>query len=463
MEESGTLSLQTLRQQPPPEQGATSSFEQCLLHRARAAVLSHRLEADLEHAARLSKRFSLALMLIAAATGAVAVLNAITANVQTLNIYWLLLVLLGFNFISIALWLVSLAWRPGGSAAGAASGLMKALWRQIELRITHKKNLRRAAADRGWLTVCHHGSAGYWWLAGLSHGLWLAYLGAGLLMLLLLLMLRQFDFIWATTILSDETFISLTQTLATPLRALGVPVPGLEQIRLSRLGALAAEATSSQGETRRLWAAFLLGAVTLYGALPRLLLLSLAKTMETLARHRYRLDLEQPYYLRLLHTLMPGSGTPWVVDPDPGRAPAKPQPRGQKTQPPPAGAYWVGVELTSGDHWPPNGIAAGDNLGQITGSDSLRQAILRLSSDPGRERVAAVNVGRLPDRGVKRTLSQLYASAAPEKRWLAVLCPAADSDETFAQRLQDWRSVAADCDIPSRHLTVIQDDSLPPL
>jgi Protein of unknown function (DUF2868) len=429
------------------------NFEQALLQRAHSINLQHNLQDLLNRTRHISKRISLGLAAVAAFAGMLAVLQAITTADTTLNIYWLIIVLLGVNFISLVLWLIAiLIVRPTVSG----HSVLGALWRWLEPRMTSDKP-RQAAADKSWLLTTHHGQAGRWWLSSLSHFLWFSYLLAALVVLLLLLMTRQFDFVWATTILSNDVFLTLTQTLATPLNWLNVITPTMEQVELSRY----ASEPNSGVELRQAWATFLLGAIVVYGLLPRLALFLMCRGLVSLSQKRFQLDCTQPYYIKLKQQLMPTSIQGKIVDPDTGAT----QNHTNETLPAhsaiiPDNAKWVAVELSDTIDWPI--VAAKHNLGHITDSSSLAAVTKKLATENLNPTddcplTVLVSIDRLPDRGIKRVLKQLYSTVPTSKRWIAVIDQGQLDNNLTHERLNNWLNVAQQCDLPSSHFSVIKE------
>jgi hypothetical protein len=74
--------------------------------RAQCLVEQHNLSMMLGRAARLSRYVKTLVFIVAALLGALGSVYAITDS-HTINIYWLLLILLGFNLLSMLLWLTT--------------------------------------------------------------------------------------------------------------------------------------------------------------------------------------------------------------------------------------------------------------------------------------------------------------------------------------------------------------------
>jgi hypothetical protein len=391
----------------------------------------------LGHAATLSRRVNLVALLAVALLGASATLYAVTGS-ETINVYWLLLVLLGFNLLSMLLWLVGISLNLEGLIAGIVAKLTRWLPGQLA-----KKGVSRTPADRAWL-ACHFGGrVGKWQLSKLTHQLWLVYLLAGVGVLVLVLMARQYDFVWGTTLLSDAAFVKLTSTLSAPLQALGFATPSAEQIQDTRIGAL----HSLTAAHRYSWAQYLLGSLLCFGIVPRLFLWVWSLLMGVIARRHFALDYYLPYYIRLRQQLMPLAGHGQIVDADafPPDAPEIPtlNPVSHKL---PDETQWVSVELGANITWPPSAIGTSSDLGQVVDRESLARILQRLEAQKSPVIAVAVSAARPPDRGVQRTISSLLSNST--QCWL-VLLQAGDQDMIPATRLAAWYRLAKACNVPA--------------
>ncbi|BFM49887.1 DUF2868 domain-containing protein [Marinomonas sp. THO17] len=239
-----------------------------------------------EQYARLKNYFRtsmLVLLLISFVIGLLVTPSSFLVNEQKhINIYWLLLTLLGLPCINLFLWLASMVWLTSKASSSKRPFLL------ATVSFLHHKISQ-------WLAIDVQVSKAFWhwqsppqnqtWLASsLSHGVWLSYLSAGLLMTLLLLLTNQVSFIWETTLLSDSRFLSLTQWLSTPLDWLGLDLPTQADILSSRI-----DHTLQEQGTRQRWANFLLASLFVYGLLPRLFLLILC-----MAVYRFKLLNRKP-------------------------------------------------------------------------------------------------------------------------------------------------------------------------
>ena len=425
-------------------------FEQRLWQRAQCLVTQHELSATLERAARLAGYGKAVALLLAALCGALGIVYAITDS-HTINIYWLMLVLLGFNLLSMLLWLTGISLNMKGLTTGMLARLTS--WLPAHLGRTAKRMSRRSntQADRAWLTCFFSGRVGKWLFSKLTHQLWLVYLFAGLISLLLLLMVRQYDFVWGTTLLSDSVFVKLTEVLSVPLQILGFATPSAEQVQQSRIGLLQAElAQALSAEHRYVWAQFLLGALLLFGIVPRLLLWAWSALMYRLARRLFTLDFYLPYYISLRQRLMPLASHGQIIDAD--TVPPVITKTPEVTPLPhalPAQTQWVAVELDADVSWPLGSINKANDLGQVTDRESLSRILQQLQANKKPVVAVAVSSARSPDRGVQRTIASLLANS--EQRWL-VLLPQHEGEVVSRARLASWYRLAEACKVPADHV-----------
>lgn len=428
-------------------------FEDRLWLRAQCLVEQHGLSSLLGRAARLSRYIRTLVFVVAALLGALGSVYAITDS-DTINIYWLLLVLLGFNLLSMLLWLTGISL----NSEGLTSGMLARLTGWLPGYLKHRSQANDSAnnktstqADRAWLHCQFSGAVGKWQLSKLSHQLWLTYLFTGLVFLVLLLMVRQYDFVWGTTLLSDSIFIKITDVLSMPLDSLGFATPSPELIHATRIGSLPPDAAQTlTAEHRTHWAQFLLGSLLCFGIAPRILLLGWSAMMCRRAKHRFTLDYYLPYYINLRQRLMPLASHGEIVDAD-SSPPTIAKPR-VKTPAPhalPVDTLWVAVELGDNMHWPPASINKVSDLGQVVDRASLELVLQRLQGNKHPIVAVAVSSARSPDRGVQRTITGLMSNSA--QRWLVLLKEHTD-EPVSSTRLAAWYRLAETCNVPADHV-----------
>ncbi len=445
-----------------------NDFEDHLWQRTQCLVKQHDLASTMARAARLSRYAKTFALLVAALLGTLGIMYAVTDS-HTINIYWLLLVLLGFNFISMLLWLTGISLNMEGLTAGILARLTSWLPGYLDNKIVASEQTNNQTnpsasknADKAWLECNFRGAVGKWQFSKITHQLWLTYLFAGLVFLVLLLMVRQYDFVWGTTLLSDTAFVKLTEALSAPLQALGFATPSADQVQETRIGILPtvlqhtdlAQTLSIEHRTR--WAQFLLGALLCFGIVPRLLLWFWSALMCRYARRNFALDYYLPYYISLRQKLMPLASHGQIIDADTVQPVISNKPERPTSAPAsllphvlPAECQWVAVEPGDNTPWPPESIRPDNDLGKVIDRESLSRILQQIQLNNYPDIAVAVSSARTPDRGVQRTITSLLSSS--KNSWLVLLQDQEQLDVS-ATRLEAWYRLAEACKIPADHV-----------
>ncbi len=411
-----------------------ADFIQRLNTRAKRLIQENTLNDALQQPRRQFIRARRICLGVAIILGGLAASQAVSDS-STLNIYWLLAVLLGFNLISLLLWISGIILNLQSLSSGIVAQL--ASW----LPYRHKKDPTIASlASHAWWESCLTGDVGKWRISALTHKFWLTYLTAGVVLLILLMLAKQFNFVWGTTLLPDSTLPRLTQILGTPLEAIGLKIPDDPQTVASRVGVAKQDAAA-----RTAWATFLIGSLLVYGVLPRFLLLGLCVVMQRWSERRFRLDLYLPYYIELRQRLMAREVQVKVIDADPN-AGNKPT---EVARPPennaiPSNAQAFGIELDDATHWPETVACRLNIVDQETHDEAI--ALIKNLKTPLLIGVAA---HRLPDRGVQRLIKELIDNTS-EKPWL-ILLSKPSAPVTSAREIA-WFRLAEACGIPAEHV-----------
>lgn len=411
-----------------------ADFIQRLNTRAKRLIQENTLNDALQQPGLQFIRASRICLVLAVILGGLAASQAVSES-STLNIYWLLAVLLGFNMISLLLWISGITLNLQSLSSGIVAQL--ASW----LPYRHKKDPTIASlASQAWWESCLTGEVGKWRISVLTHKFWLTYLIAGMTLLILLMLAKQYNFIWGTTLLPDNSLPRLTQILGTPLEMMGLKIPDDPQTVASRIGM-----KKQSAETRTAWATFLIGALLVYGIFPRLLAFGLSLVMQKWSERRFRLDLYLPYYIELRQRLTAREVKAEVIDADP-YAGIKPV---EVTLPPanvviPSNAQAFGIELDSATHWPESVTCRLNIIDQDSHDEAI--ALIKNLNSPLLLGVAA---HRLPDRGVQRLIKELVDSSNG-KPWLILLSK--PSTPVASAREFAWFRLAEACGIPAEHV-----------
>ena len=412
-----------------------ADFTQRLSTRADRLIKDNELEDAINKPRDQFKHAGWACLAIAAILGALAAGNAVS-ELYTLNIYWLLAVLLGFNLLSLILWVTGITFNLQGLSSGIAAQL--ASW----LPFRNKDNdTTESLARRAWWESSLTGGVGKWRISVLTHQFWIAYLAAGFVLLILLMLAKQYNFIWGTTLLPESSLPRLTESLGKPLTLIGLEIPDAHQISSSRMGEARQDA-----QTRSAWARFLLGVLLIYGLLPRFLLLALSIMLLKWSEHRFKLDLYLPYYIDLRQHLMARKPTPKIIDADPfaGTKPVEVQ-HTPVNNAIPENAHTLGVELDDKIDWPDSVTCRLNIIDQQTQEEAI-ELVKKLDG----ALLIGVAAYRLPDRGVQRIIKDILA-ATKCRPWLLLLNKNPAAPVSNSRELA-WFRLAEACGIPAEHV-----------
>lgn len=418
-----------------------AAFLAKLSDRARGLIRDNALNDVLQRPENLFLRASRIMLLCATILGALAAINA-TGESSTLNIYLLLAVLLGFNFLSMLLWCIGIVMGIQGLSAGVAVQI--ASWLPFHFRKKNQHSIS-ALAVRGWWETCLSGKTGKWRFSLLTHQFWLVYLAAGIVMLVLLMLAKQYDFVWGTTLLPSSSLPEITRLLAIPMEYIGLLAPDGQQIAASQIGNGIQDA-----QTRSAWAIFLIGVLVVYGLLPRLILAVGSFLMLKLSEYRFRLDLYLPYYVALRQKLVANEFVTRVIDRDPGVPTTSSSSVFTEVSQRhlPADAQVIGIELDESVIWP-EGITCSLNVTDRTSYAQVTEEIRKSKQ----ALLIGVAAHRLPDRGVQRMISELAALAAGQV-WMMLLYKRDDAQVAAVteSRKSAWFRLAQACAIPAEQV-----------
>ncbi|GKS68110.1 protein of unknown function [Nitrosomonas sp. PY1] len=432
------LSYDSIKDMPaaPSREFHYVDFVHRLRDRANFLIRENKLQDTLQQPSQYFVYAQRICMFLALLLGGLAASQAVSES-SILNIYWLLAVLLGFNFISLTLWSIGILMKIPGLSNGIIAQLVSWLpFRQ------HKEPTIASIASRAWWERYLTGRIGKWRISALTHKFWLVYLISGLVLLVLMMLAKQYNFTWGTTLLPDGSLPQITRLLGAPLEAIGLPVPQDEQIIVSRIGI-----EGQDTETRTAWASFLIGTLLLYGIVPRMLVLGLSLLMQRWYQNRFKLDLYLPYYITLRQQLMGSQMETAVIDADPYAKKSHIQQisdvrHSVQKSTLPRNIIAFGIELDASVSWP-DGIHCRTNIIDQNSQDEVLSVIRKLKEPL----LLGVAAHRLPDRGVQRLVKELVNNAA-KKPWM-ILLKQNTSVPIASTRELAWFRLAEACGIPA--------------
>lgn len=432
-------------------QMAGGDLEQRIIARAQSLSIAPTLQEALH---QLGNTFAwaiaigLVLALFAGATTARMALGAETAG--PVNFFWVFGSILGVNTLALIAWLIFIFIQPGVTTTGSLGAAAFALGRRLNHWL-HKGPAHVAAAQAVG-SVYARSAVGRWTLGAISHAVWLAFLTGSLVLVLLILSTKEYSFAWETTILSDSTYIALTRILASVPEALGFITPDAGQIAASHWTG----AGDFSPAAREAWSGLLAGSIVAYGLLPRALLLLLSLLLRWQAGRRFRLDTNHLGYARLRSRLMPVSQSIGIIDADEDSTATLLEEAEEETLPlqTTGPATILGLEIDRPQSgWPPP-IAGVDwlDLGFVDDRSQRRYALESILSAPQKPRLIVVvcALTATPDRGTRAFIHELqHTSRIPV---IIILTEgqhlrSRGDREQVAQRIDDWRQIAAEAKV----------------
>lgn len=395
----------------------------------RALWLAERdgMRAALLHWKQGARLALLVLLAVAVLSGAGLAFAALGDGQRPVNVFWAVGSLLGVNLLLL------LSWAMSFSLAGEQGASLGRVWLWLSEKLARDAQAVHLAP--ALLLLLQRQRLNRWLLGALVNGLWLLALGSALLVLLVLLATRRYGFVWETTILSDQTFIDLTQALGALPALLGFSVPDMAMIRASGVSQPVLELA------RQAWAGWLLGVLVVYGLLPRLLLAATCLWRWRRGRQHLSLDLQLPGYSTLREALMPSSERLGINDPEPAAMPEVARLADAEHS---AGALLVGLELDDQRPWPPALPASVVDAGILDSRESRNRLLEQLSRFPPARLAIACDPRRSPDRGSLALIAELARSAGATRIWLMQAPPGQALD---SERLGDWHQALEKLDL----------------
>lgn len=401
------------------------------------------------------------LALLAGAAAARAALGA--ANDQAVNVFWALGNLLGVQMVLLLVWFALLLLGARGLALGSLGSFVVHLAQGLARRLRGATPEQTAALHAAGAVLSRPDLA-RWTFSAISHALWTAFNLGCVLVLALLLSTKRYTFIWETTILDAETYQRLTNLLAAGPALLGFATPTPQQVADTVIDA----PTENIAAAKHAWSGLLLGAMIVYGLMPRALLAAASWLGRARSLRRYRLDLLNPGFQRLAPLLMPQTRALGIVDGDENNAlaAARSAPPLAASRPPGPPAI-LGLEIAPPPTgWPPRlpGLTLTD-LGLIDDRDAQHRCIanLRVAATEPRCLIVVASLTTTPDRGIGSFLRELGRASSNS---LSLVLTGGDSlrkrggARQLEQRISDWRQLAIESGMTDARIAEIDLDHL---
>ncbi|MFW8566084.1 DUF2868 domain-containing protein [Orrella sp. 11846] len=356
---------------------------------ARAEILAKNLHFKKQSEdVRLILRWSLWLLLLVAAAGGVSAgLAALGTSGEPVNVIWSLAGLLLVPTLMWLLWLVSLRMQT--------NPWWGHLWQTLSMRWLRR--FEALDAWQAWLQTNRESGALRWRLGWVSNLVWLVFLMSVLLSWVFAFSLRHYTFIWETTWLSTETFVSIALQLGKLSAWMGLSMPDSNTIAAS--GHVPVELP----EIRRQWANWLVGSVVMIGVVPRVISVVLCWSMVRVLQRRALPDVQTPYAKTVLakwrrehaldiHDGPPGARDAWEQSHS-SLSPHSSQPQISGAQG--ASSAVIGLDLVALPDW----AQAYSGPGLVNDRESRAQALIWLDEQAPARLLLILDGGQTPDRG----------------------------------------------------------------
>ncbi|NYT61574.1 DUF2868 domain-containing protein [Alcaligenaceae bacterium] len=397
-------------------------FTQKVLLRAQLLGQREKLDLLIVRWTQGSKLVLLGMWLVAIMAGIATAMGALGDGGRSVNVLLALTTLLGLNLLTLLFWLLSFAVQSSGGT------WLGELWLWLTRKLARGPDA--ALTPRALVEVLSRHHALRWVLGAISNGLWASALLAMLLTLLAMLSARRYGFNWETTLLSADTFVSLTAIAGWLPSVLGFAIPPETIVRASN------GLTTLPESAQALWSSWLIGCVVAYGLLPRLLCLAFSLITARRKLTGIRLDESLPGYAELRNRLTPSSERAGIDSPatpgfqaqlHPGSLAAYEQDR----------PLLVGVELASDTPWPPTHLPAGTlDLGIIDTRPERKSLLDRLAQQPPGQLLMVCDAQQTPDRGTIALLADLASLAGLAH---VALYNASSDSHAYEARTLAWR------------------------
>ena len=304
---------------------------------------------------------------------------------SSLNFMLILVGILGGNSLMLIIWLISLTQKYRAPTSIP-------LWLTGSL----KDPIHQALLEHDAQTAAQPPFR--WIRSRISHQIALCGLLGMFTASLMLLTVRQYQFNWQSTLLTDQHFAQIIHALAWLPAQLGIPTPSPSIIATDR--------NHYHSEHAAQWGILLLASILCYGIIPRLIAWLIC--WQHSRRYRPTLNLAQPYYQNIIQQ--------WqrqIIDDASDYQPDRPAIAPAKIPLNSTGEHWaILLEAPNApDNWHSH-ILGQDwaNKGSINERAELARLINELAAQPV-QLLIGIRAQQTPDRGIIRQIAQLAQAA----------------------------------------------------
>ena len=440
------------------------TFEDAVLKRARLADLRYQISPTLNHLQSLFKQFSIIICLGFLMLGVTSVSQLlITEEPRQINFFWALLLFIVPNLLSLVIWLFlyfnskifSIGW-----IASVSLSIMTFLdkWQnKIKIKQPYYIDLFQYYFEHRFTN-----KIGRRQLSFLSHLYWCCYLLGATLSLSVLLATHQVDFVWQTTILTESTFLSLTELLAYLPNLLMIHVPTTSDVVQASIDIVS---TTLNTQYMRIgWANLLFFSLVFYALLPRFILVLIFYFAINYDRKHFHLNLSLPYYVQLKNILQPTVKNSFIKDPDDAKKSmdvfhTSKEKYYDHVLTIPLGTYAIAIELNNTHLQQANshaGSYSNSHLINALDYETQNEILSALALFEPTQMSVYVDIERSPDRGWLSFINKCYQKSKLQVYVILLGNEDIQKNEVLSVRLQDWIEMASKVNISAEYITYLK-------
>lgn len=447
---------------------STLNLTDALSKRTQLADLRYQVSPVLLHLQQLLK-FSIGLIcVIFLIVGASSVSQFLVNESGTqINFFWAIVLFIAPNILSLIIWSIVYFKRHVLSLPWLANLLLSML--TLVDKLQHKVTTKHTHYVDLFQYYFEHRFGAYMGrvqLSMISHLWWSCYLLGATLSLFLVLATHQVDFIWQTTILSEDTFLKLTQWLTYLPNLLAINVPTPSDVSHASIGIV--NTLQVAQEIRISWSNLLIFSLIVYALLPRIILMLVFYQGIKQKKKNFQLDLSDAYYIQLKNILHPIGKASFISDADqhkanPNNHQGKETSQYNQSLVMPENAYPIAIELNQRilqqadkhvlKHYSVDLINVLDNASQ-------QAAMSALKSSAAEHVILYVDVNRVPDRGWL-SFAKKCQYKSNVQLYLLLFGEQSANKAKIASRLENWIEIAAKVNISSQYISYLNQSVTP--
>lgn len=439
------------------------NFEDALSKRTQLAELRYQTRPVFMHFQHLVKLFFGLMCLFFLVLGASSVSQfLVNESDSQINFFWAVVLFIAPNILSLIIWFF-LYFKKNVFSISWLTNLSLSLITLLD-KLHHKVTTKHPHYIALFQYYFEHRFGSYMGRAQLSfisHIWWASYLLGATLSLLIVLATHQVDFIWQTTILSEDTFLWLTQLLGYIPNILAINVPSASDVSHASIGLV--NSLQVAQESRISWSNLLIFSLVIYALVPRVLLAVVFNRAMKNKKSKFKVNYSLPYYVQLKSLLHPIVNAHFIVDADEHKNAAVSKGISENKQYNhalviPEQAYPVAIELNNDFFQQASKHVLEYYSGElinVVDSQSQQVSLFALQLSQSEHVILYADFTRLPDRGWLSLVKKYFYKNNVQVYLILLGNEAVDPNSQLLKRLQDWIEIVAEVNILAPKITYL--------